>query len=154
MSIVTQSFKGDQEMPEIMALLEKDLSEPYSIYTYRYFIHGWPQLCLLARDATTQALVGVIICKVDVHRHTEKRGYIAMLAVDHQYRKQGLGSTLVTEAVQKMIGLGATEVVLETEASNSGALALYSRLGFCRDKKLAHYYLNGADAFRLKLWLS
>lgn len=30
-----------------MELITKDLSEPYSIYTYRYFIHNWPHLCIL-----------------------------------------------------------------------------------------------------------
>ena len=30
------------QMPDIMRLMKVDLSEPYSIYTYRYFIHKWP----------------------------------------------------------------------------------------------------------------
>lgn len=37
--------------------------------------------------------------------------------------------------------------------SNKGALRLYGNLGFAKDKRLAKYYLNGGDAFRLKLWL-
>jgi N-alpha-acetyltransferase 30 len=48
---------------------------------------------------------------------------------------------------------GCEEVVLETEASNSGALRLYENLGFIRDKRLYKYYLNGGDAYRLKVWL-
>jgi ribosomal protein S18 acetylase RimI-like enzyme len=32
------------------------------------------------------------------------------------------------------------------------ALRLYEQLGFVRDKRLYRYYLNGVDAFRLKLW--
>ena len=47
----------------------------------------------------------------------------------------------------------ADEVVLEAEAANAGALRLYAGLGFVRDKRLARYYLSGADAFRLKLLL-
>ena len=35
--------------------------------------------------------------------------------------------------------------------SNIGALALYGRLGFIRAKQLHHYYLDGMDAFWLKL---
>jgi peptide alpha-N-acetyltransferase len=45
-------------------------------------------------------------------------------------------------------------VCLETEVSNKRALRLYERLGFARDKRLSKYYLNGVDAFRLKLWLN
>jgi len=46
-----------------------------------------------------------------------------------------------------------SQVVLETELKNVGAMALYENLGFTRDKRLYRYYLNGGDAFRLKLWL-
>ena len=35
------------------------------------------------------------------------------------------------------------QVVLETEITNHGALALYQRLGFFKDKRLNKYYLNG-----------
>jgi peptide alpha-N-acetyltransferase len=42
---------------------------------------------------------------------------------------------------------------LETELSNKKALQFYERLGFIRDKRLTSYYLNGMDAFRLKLIL-
>ena len=42
--------------------------------------------------------------------------------------------------------------VLETEVTNLGALRLYEGLGFVRDKRLHRYYLNGNDAFRLKVW--
>ena len=52
-----------------------------------------------------------------------------------------------------MICGGCEEVALEAEVSNAGALRLYERLGFIRDKRLQRYYLNGSDAFRLKLLL-
>jgi ribosomal protein S18 acetylase RimI-like enzyme len=45
------------------------------------------------------------------------------------------------------------QVVLETEVSNEGALRLYGKLDFFRDKRLRSYYMNGGDAYRLKLWL-
>ncbi len=45
--IVYISYESENQMPDIMKLIQKDLSEPYSIYTYRYFIHNWPHLCFL-----------------------------------------------------------------------------------------------------------
>lgn len=45
----------------------------------------------------------------------------------------------------------ADEVVLETEITNTAALRLYESIGFLRDKRMAQYYLNGNDAFKLKL---
>lgn len=145
------SYESELQMPEIMRLIQKDLSEPYSIYTYRYFIHNWPKLCFLATHEGT--CIGAIVCKLDMHRNVVKRGYIAMLAVDEKYRKQKIGSRLVRKAIQAMINDNADEVVLETEITNKPALKLYENLGFVRDKRLFRYYLNGVDALRLKLWL-
>lgn len=65
-----------------------------------------------------------------------------------------LGSTLVKLSIQRMATAGCDEVVLETEISNTAALGLYENLGFIRDKYLYQYYLNGEDAYRLKLWLT
>ncbi|XP_049874820.1 N-alpha-acetyltransferase 30-like [Pectinophora gossypiella] len=145
------SYESELQMPEIMRLIQKDLSEPYSIYTYRYFIHNWPKLCFLAIHEGI--CIGAIVCKLDMHRQVVKRGYIAMLAVDEKYRKRKIGSRLVRKAIQAMINDNADEVVLETEITNKPALKLYENLGFVRDKRLFRYYLNGVDALRLKLWL-
>ncbi|KAI9307410.1 putative acyltransfersase [Cunninghamella echinulata] len=142
-------YESEHQLPSIIHLIENDLSEPYSIYTYRYFIHNWPHLCFLAMN--NNKCIGVIICKLDPHKD-RLRGYIAMLAVDKGYRKRAIGSTLVERAVQAMKEQNADEIVLETEFTNLGALSLYQRLGFIKDKRLYRYYLNGVDAFRLKLF--
>lgn len=42
-------YESELQLPEIMRLMKADLSEPYSVYTYRYFIHNWPKLCLMVR---------------------------------------------------------------------------------------------------------
>ncbi|ELR24314.1 LA virus GAG protein N-acetyltransferase [Acanthamoeba castellanii str. Neff] len=145
------TYQDESQMQAIMELFAKDLSEPYSIYTYRYFINNWPRLCVLAFDASSNRMVGSIVCKLDNHRGSY-RGYIAMLAVEDGYRKKGIGSQLVTRAINTMKEDGCDEVVLETEVTNKGSLALYERLGFIKDKRLCRYYLNGVDAFRLKIF--
>lgn len=35
--------------------------------------------------------VGAIVCKLDVHKKVVRRGYIAMLAVDENYRQEKIG---------------------------------------------------------------
>ncbi|XP_028677137.1 N-alpha-acetyltransferase 30 [Erpetoichthys calabaricus] len=144
-------YESELQMPDIMRLITKDLSEPYSIYTYRYFIHNWPQLCFLAM--VREECVGAIVCKLDMHKKMFRRGYIAMLAVDSKYRRKGIGTNLVKKAIYAMVDGDCDEVVLETEITNKSALKLYENLGFVRDKRLFRYYLNGVDALRLKLWL-
>jgi len=74
--------------------------------------------------------------------------------VEKPHRKRGIGRALVVEIVERMRAMSCDEVVLETELSNASALALYEGLGFTRDKRLSRYYLNGGDAYRLKLWFT
>ncbi|KAJ1992837.1 n-terminal acetyltransferase c complex catalytic subunit mak3 [Dimargaris cristalligena] len=179
-------YEGEHQLSGMRELISGDLSEPYSIYTYRYFLHKWPKHCYLAIDQQGKC-VGTVVCRLDYHRNTLPfdyqtfesdsdseefdegiqvryvdglvvpnsllRGYIAMLVVATPYRKFGIGSELVTMAIDSMRQEKANEIVLETEVSNHGAIALYQRLGFIKDKRLHRYYLNGVDAFRLKLRL-
>ena len=39
--------KEAQYLPAIRELISKDLSEPYSIYVYRYFLYQWGDLCFM-----------------------------------------------------------------------------------------------------------
>jgi peptide alpha-N-acetyltransferase len=142
------SYKDETQLETIMSLIDQELSEPYSIFTYRYFITLWPDLCFMAFDG--DKCVGTIVCKMGQHRNTF-RGYIAMLVVIKPYRGKGIATELVTRCIQVMHDSGCDEVTLEAEVTNKGALALYGNLGFIRAKRLHRYYLNGVDAFRLKL---
>ncbi|XP_059450673.1 N-alpha-acetyltransferase MAK3-like [Corylus avellana] len=142
------SYGGEHHLPLIMSLVDQELSEPYSIFTYRYFVYLWPQLSFLAFHEGK--CVGTVVCKMGQHRNTF-RGYIAMLVVIKPYRGRGVATELVSRSIKVMMESGCEEVTLEAEVTNKGALALYGRLGFIRAKRLFHYYLNGVDAFRLKL---
>ncbi|EGG18770.1 Putative acetyltransferase [Cavenderia fasciculata] len=83
------AYKGEIEIQEIIALIECELSEPYTIFTYRFFLNNWPELCFLARDPSGQ-LVGIVISKKSIHNHLQ-RGYIGMIVVDKRYRRLGIG---------------------------------------------------------------
>ncbi|KAK7992296.1 hypothetical protein PG988_001090 [Apiospora saccharicola] len=146
----------EQYLPAIRALISKDLSEPYSIYVYRYFLYQWAHLCYMALHPDDGSLIGVIICKLEHHAShspATHRGYIAMLAVSSAYRGHGIATALVKMAIDAMVDRNADEVVLETEETNTAAMRLYERLGFLRSKKLHRYYLNGNSAYRLVLLL-
>ena len=160
-SIEYVQYQQEHEMtylPMIRAMLARELSEPYSIYVYRYFLYTWGHLCFLAISQRPEPeggrkLVGVVINKLEVHRDGPMRGYIAMLAVEGEYRGKGIATDLVLKAVEAMKAEDADEIALETEITNVASLKLYERLGFSRSKKLHRYYLNGNAAFRLMLYL-
>jgi peptide alpha-N-acetyltransferase len=148
-SITFKTYTSESELDAINKLMLADLSEPYSIYTYRYFINGWPKLCWMAMD--NGECIGAVVCKVEVNKQRVYEGYIAMLAIKSTYRGKGLGTLLVEKAIETMRAHGCSQVYLETEVVNLGALRLYEKLGFIRTKRLFKYYLNGNDAFKLLL---
>lgn len=41
------SYGDEHHLPLIMNLVDEELSEPYSIFTYRYLVYLWPQLSFL-----------------------------------------------------------------------------------------------------------
>lgn len=42
-------YEGEHQLEEMMELFDADLSEPYSVFTYRHFLENWPHLCILVR---------------------------------------------------------------------------------------------------------
>lgn len=106
------SAREDEYVGAMRQLISKDLSEPYSIYVYRYFLYQWGELCFMAMDDTRPAepMVGVVVSKLEPHRAGPLRGYIAMLAVREEYRGRGIATKLVRMAIDAMIERGADEV--------------------------------------------
>jgi [ribosomal protein S18]-alanine N-acetyltransferase len=61
-------------------------------------------------------------------------------------RRKGYATALLTHAFAAARRQGALKVFLEVNASNSGAVSLYRRLGFSADMKRKKYYGDGNDA--------
>lgn len=105
------SARENDYVAAMRQLISKDLSEPYSIYVYRYFLYQWGDLCFLAMDNQDQ-MVGVVVSKLEPHLGGPLRGYIAMLAVREEYRGQGIATKLVRMAIDAMAERDADEVRL------------------------------------------
>jgi hypothetical protein len=39
--IFYRQYNGETDLKYIMNLVQNELSEPYVVYTYRYFLQGW-----------------------------------------------------------------------------------------------------------------
>ncbi|RYR04731.1 hypothetical protein Ahy_B06g084513 [Arachis hypogaea] len=137
------SYGGEHHLPLIMNLVDQELSEPYSIFTYRYFVYLWPHLSFLAFHKGK--CVSTVVCKMGDHRNVSKRIH-CHVGCDKALGK-GIATELGTRSIKVMMESGCEEVTLESEVTNKGALALYGRLGFIRAKRLFHYYLNGIIIF-------
>jgi [ribosomal protein S18]-alanine N-acetyltransferase len=88
-------------------------------------------------------IVATIADVADLHR----------IAVSADRRRHGLGAALVDALISEARRRGCTRMLLEVEASNEAALALYGRLGFAEIARREAYYGAGRDALVLELGL-
>ena len=73
--IVYRPYAGETDLQPIIQLVEGELSEPYIIYTYRYFLHQWSvrlRVILRTRDEHSRRphlsfLVGLEVSLQDLH---------------------------------------------------------------------------------------
>lgn len=71
--------------------------------------------------------------------------HITTLAVHSDYRRAGVGSTLLTSLMEKAYKLGACQIFLEVRDSNGAARTLYEKLGF-QIKGIRKKYYHDEDA--------
>ena len=80
----------------------------------------------------------------------EDEGHIISLAVDKNYRKRGIASELVNNAINIFIKCNVSEIKLEVRKSNKGARKFYQKMGFEEKKILENYYEDGEEAVIMK----
>jgi len=153
-NFIYKTYPGEEMIESIMDIISKYLSEPYPIYTYRYFLNLWPDCTICCYDKkNNNKFIGVIIGNCENKKNNKKQGYIAMLAVEIEYRKKGIGKKLVLNLLKILKDVyNINEYSIETEVDNYAALYLYESLGFIRTKMFINYYLNGNNAYKLKLF--
>ena len=104
-----EQYKDERDMPGIVSLIDKDLSEPYSVFTYRYFINNWPDLCYMTMQG--DRCVGAIICKLDTHRC--RRTHRGSAAFDGSVvlckLEPGIGGRMKSERVNCGVGISMKE---------------------------------------------
>lgn len=77
--------------------------------------------------------------------------HMTNIAVDPEFRCQGIGRNLILKLMEKALKLGAERMTLEVRENNHNAQRLYASLGFAYAGTRKHYYTDtGENA--LILW--
>jgi len=77
----------------------------------------------------------------------ESVGHIITLDVLAKWRREGIGSKLLTQAEEKLRNEGCRTVLLETGVDNESAIHFYEKHGYSVTRTLPRYYLESLDAF-------
>lgn len=95
---------------------------------------------------------GEIVGYIIFEWRTGRTGSIVSIAVLPAYRKRGIGSTLLNDAIARMRDR-ISIVELQVAVSNADAVGFYQGHGFEVTRVLPSYYPDGEDAFLMTLRL-
>ena len=125
MNWVIKALASDADLDEILAIEEQSFTNPWTREMYLAELeHPGVAFFFLARTATGQAAGFCAFWRVLDELH------INNLAVLEGFRRQGLGSLLLSRVIEEGVRLGARSAMLEVRESNQAARRLYERFGF------------------------
>ncbi|MEM4245892.1 MAG: N-acetyltransferase [Candidatus Bathyarchaeia archaeon] len=75
-----------------------------------------------------------------------KKGHLVSVAVLEPYRRLGIASSLLRQALSALYSRGVRECFLEVRETNTPGIFLYRKLGFEIARTIPQYYHDGADA--------
>jgi [ribosomal protein S18]-alanine N-acetyltransferase len=105
---------------------------------------GSPTRILVAR--APEGVVGAVVIVPELEIEEVN---IVSLAVDPSYRRTGLATSLLRDALTQLPAQVRT-VSLEVREDNTAARALYEHLGFEKTRRLRRYYADGAAALEYR----
>ncbi|WP_297508134.1 ribosomal protein S18-alanine N-acetyltransferase [Thermococcus sp.] len=133
------------DISEVMRIERESFREAYPRGIFLVFLENNPDTFLVAEYN------GKVIGYVMAYLRPDLEGHIMSIAVDPAYRGNGIGSALLTEAIERLIKRGARYIGLEVRVSNEKAIRLYERFGFKKVKRIVGYYADGEDAYYMIL---
>ena len=114
------------------------LSKADSQYGINRFLERNPGMSFVAWEG--DKVIGAVLCG-----HDGRRGYIHHLMVHPEYRRQGLGRSLVGRCMYALTRIGIQKCHLFIFEDNQGAAAFWESLGWTQRVELAmmSQYLTG-----------
>ena len=102
--------------------------------------HQDTQLVLVASER--DSLIGFLEVSIRPHAEdceTDNVGYLEGWYVEQEYRRTGIGRSLVSNAEQWARDCGCVEMASDAEFGNEESIAAHSQLGYSETSRLVHF---------------
>ena len=113
---------------------------PLGEYTIHTYLRAKNNISLGAFE--NDKLIGALLCNID-----SNEGHIVLVAVHPEYRRRGIGKTLMLSIENYCMEKLVRRLKLEVNVSNAPAINMYQKLGYRAVDIIRGYYENGDDAF-------
>jgi ribosomal-protein-alanine N-acetyltransferase len=139
-----------EDLESVIEINRICLPENYASFFFTDTFQNCPSAFRVALVGTRK--VGYIMCRIE-HGFSDikrlrfiRKGHIISIAVLPEFRRSGIASELVKQAMSALQEAKAEECYLEVRGTNETAIKLYEKLGFSLARQVAHYYADGAEA--------
>ena len=171
--IVRRATEAD--IDQVIEVNLRSLPENYWYGFYQYVLSEWGDLFLVAEIGGK--IVGYMMNRVEethdrvlmglenelepahkrsgpldvfkrVFSGSARVGHVISIAVLQEYRRRGIGSALMSEALKIFEEkYDVDSVYLEVRVSNQPAINMYEKFGFVKARIIRGYYRDGEDAY-------
>ncbi len=150
LSFNIRNFKP-QDLDAVIRINLMCLPENYTSSFYMSHYESFPKAFYVAE--VNGRIIGYVMARVErgLSNHKPisivKKGHIISIAVLPEYRRRGVGRSLMINSLKGLKDYNAEECYLEVRVSNTPAINLYRSLNFEIIHIIRGYYLNGEDAY-------
>ena len=123
------------DVADVVAMERACYSDPWPATSFTALPADHRVFFLVARDASTQALLGFAVAW-----HVMDEGELANLAVAPGARRRGIGTALLEAVTSDALGRGTSQLYLEVRESNTAARQMYAAAGFEQVGRRKKYY--------------
>jgi len=128
------------DLPAVLAIERQSFPAPWSLSMFVLELSKPSGVCLAAVRPGAVEIAGYVVCS----RYADV-WHLMNIAVAEDARRQGIASGLIDAMIAS--GGKSERYTLEVRVSNTGAIAMYERLGFRTAGRRSRYYQdNGEDA--------
>ncbi len=136
-----------EDVPAVAQIDKMSFSLPWPEHSFRYEVSDNRAARCFVVETEDKRIAAMIVSWIIIDEV-----HIATIATHPEFRRQGIGARLLTEALNEAHASGARRAFLEVRAGNEAAQAMYRKFGFEVTGRRPRYYKdNGEDAILMTL---
>ncbi len=130
------------DLDEVEKVEMASFSKPFSHYMFYFLLKNYPEGFIVVDDGGR--ITGYIVYSI-----SGGKGSIVSIAVLPDYRRMGIGQTLVDYAVEDL-RKKVQYLELQVNVSNFAAINFYKKNNFILVETIPQYYPDGGDAYLMR----
>ncbi len=126
-----------KELNRVIEIERKSFRYPYPPSLFKWYLRNGFFLVTEKNEKIVGYVIGM--------KEETKEGLIASIAVLPNFRRKGIGTSLMEKMMEEM-----GEVEVQVRKSNHAVFKFYKKLGFIKKGVIENYYQDGEDAIVMK----